>query len=64
MTNVRFSHNDHFLGSVGGHDKTLIIWRAEGEESSASGSGDLEPVEDSYDSDEAEVEEETKEETQ
>ena len=62
VTNVRFSANDRYLASVGGHDKTFILWKAEDEESEE----DLahvasEEVEDSY---ETEGEEEKKEETE
>lgn len=29
MTRVRFSHDDRFLVSAGGNDKTIIIWRTD-----------------------------------
>lgn len=29
VTRVRFSYNDKFLVSIGGNDKTIIIWKTD-----------------------------------
>ncbi len=66
VTNVRFSNTDRMIASIGGHDKTLIIWSTGTDEDQQTGESDsaLEEVEDAYGSENEEEdksEEENKE---